>query len=266
MFNNEVTYADKWNTPENIAAYEILEKKYFDNSICSPSCPVAWAPEILELMNLFDSELGIKRNTSTMRAWTIKGNALQWFVIDPWKNAYKSIVNNFLKPPLRWSEPLTINEKLQGVAKAFVSSYSYGIKAIKIQTINPYLNKLDKPKLELSQLKEKYGQLVIYFNSPSAFEDWVNNEIRKTELKLAIKGVYYPIESFWDASSCYNVGNDFEPDIITSEVKTKDYGDKKNYIEITKTTYRKSMKELGLDLKDIEIKAMLAAQTKESKI
>jgi hypothetical protein len=32
MYNNEVTYAPHWNTPENKAALEKLESKYFDKS------------------------------------------------------------------------------------------------------------------------------------------------------------------------------------------------------------------------------------------
>jgi len=89
MYNNEVTYNKKWETPENKAALKKLYDKFFDRSYAAPSCPIAWAPEVLELLELLDKELGIERNTSTIGAYYVQGTPLEWFIIGPFKGANK---------------------------------------------------------------------------------------------------------------------------------------------------------------------------------
>lgn len=258
MFNNEVTYHEKWNTPENKAALEELNRLYFDKSGCSPDCPLAWAPEVLELMNLIESELGIEYNTSTMRGYRIQGNPKDWFLINPFVNLIESFRNDIMKAPTDWSQPRGADgerPKLSVVArfKRFLCSpftaFSYGFRAIKIKHINAILNRIYKPKVELAQIKEKYGSLRLYYGSPLVYKEWIDREVRKTEIKLAMKGAYYPIESFWDSGSSYTTGTEFHPDVISSTL------DKKGNHVVTETLYREIMKDLGLDLEEIKRKA-----------
>lgn len=263
-YNNSVTYDEKWETEENKAAYEKLDKKYFDRSYASPSCPTAWAPEVLELLETLDKELGIERNTRTLRAYYPQGSFGDWFFKSPIKDAFSTFKRHFFEPKPEWQKKnYSLFEKLEKVAGAFTHPIGYGFRCIKILHINPILNRIFKPKLALSQLKEKYGRLTIYFNAPEAFEDWVNNEIRKTTVKLAMKGAYYPIESLWDASVEYNVGTEYEPDVVDVERGISSY-DNKPYTKVRKTVYRKAMKDVGLNLQDIEMKAMLAASKKDN--
>lgn len=267
--NNDVTYAEKWNTPENKAALKKLETKYFDKSSCAPDCPIAWAPEVLELFETLDRELGFTYNTSTMRGYYIQGTAKDWFVTDPWKNLFRSVKTNFFsaKPPqVRTRTRVdityrnkTIVERLAAVTESFMHSINYGKRACVIKYVNPIRNKYSKNKISLGQLKEKWGSLTIYFNAPPAFEDYIEDLIRKTEIKLALKGAYYPIESLWNNRTSYNIENEHRPDAVTIT-----YGEYKGERTVTmeKTTYRQAMKDLGLDLKEIKAKADLRAASK----
>lgn len=261
MYNNEVTYDKKWDTPENRAALEKLRRKYFDSSECSPDCPVAWAPEVLELFEMLDKELGFCHNESTMRGYYIQGDAKKWFLVDPWKNMIYTFYSNVFKSPkitvyhddgTRSKKSKPIGERITDIWKAWWHSIGYGLRAVRIRKVNPILNRIQKNKIRLGQLKEKYGELTVYFSAPDVFEEFIDQEIRKVEIKLAMKGAYYPIESFWDSSTSYSVGTEYRPDIITTKVDESD-----GTIDVTKTTYRSAMKELGLDLKEIQAKAEL---------
>lgn len=269
MFNNEVTYANHWDTPENRAALEKLQRKYFDKSECAPDCPVAWAPEVLQLMDKLESELGFLHNTHTMRGYYIKGNPVDWFLKDPWSSSISSFRSNFFgegrkkrvyskdyKTVTYVSKP--VKERFSAIVGAFTHPIKYGFRACIIKYVNPIRNKIEKRKISLGQLKEKYGELTCYFNTPDAYEEYVDREIRKTELKLAMKGAYHPIETFWDASVGYSVGTKYRPDIITSKVRDD------GTIDISETKYRGLMQELGLDLKDIEAKAEIRKSTKDA--
>lgn len=253
MYNNHITYDEKWNTKENNKALKTLQDKYFDRSECSPDCPVAWAPEVLELLDLLDKELGITYNTSTMRGYYIRGNMFRWFMIQPWTNALYSFKKEFFYPSA-YREKDPILKRPLNVLKEFFHPIKYGLKSLKMQLINPLLNKLFKPKLYLSQIKEKYGSLTMYVSSSDVHEEWVEKEIRRTELKLAIKGAYYPVESFWDAAISYSVGNNYHPDIITTKEETFN---NETSINVKRTTFRNLMKEMNLDLKDIEQKSII---------
>jgi hypothetical protein len=251
MFNNEVTYHDKWKTPENEKALAELERKYFSKSECSPDCPLAWAPEVLEMMDLLQKELGFKRNESTMRGYYIRSGAGAWFIVEPWKNMFHAI-----KTQLGFGKHGKYREKnpikaIGKVISSFFHSYFYGAKALKIKYVNPILNKIDKPKITLGQLKEKYGTLHCYFHTPDAYEEYVEKQVRICEIKIAMKGAYTPLESFWDAGVSYNIENEYNPDSVS--VTYGEYNGKRT-VTLKKTTYRKVMKEMGIDLQALQQK------------
>lgn len=255
-FNNDVTYHDKWDTMENNAALKKLDNKFFDRSYASPHCPVSWAPEVLALLERLDKELGIERNTSTLRAYYPQGNWKEWFITGPVKGFFKSIKRNVFTPQPSWSKtPRTIKSATLNIVEDTLHSIGYGFRCIKILKINPIINKILKPKLHLSQVKEKYGELVIYFSCAPYYEEYVDELIRETELKLAVKGAYHPVESFWDAGGSRHVDNEYNPDTFEVTYGTTSTGEK--YTSVSETKYRNTMKNMGLDLKDIREKAEL---------
>jgi hypothetical protein len=252
MYNNEVTYDKKWNTPENEAALKKLDKKFFDKSECSPSCPVAWAPEVLEMLETLEQELGLKYNESTMRAYYIQGTPFDHFVTGPFKQAWSVFHSQFLEtidPEKTWA--LAAREKpvmyrLKRVVDAGLHSIRYGFRALRITRVNPILNKIYKPKVRLSQIKEKYGSLNLYFSSADCYEQYIESLVAKTEIKLAMKGCYWPVESMWGTSTSWSCGTEYNPDVYETS-KEKD-----GCTMVSKTTHRAAMRELDLDLKDIE--------------
>ena len=54
---------------------------------------------------------------------------------------------------------------------------------------------------EMSQIKEKYGQLMVYFSAENDKE--IDRLIRKCEVKLARKGAYYPLEKMGEWKTTY---------------------------------------------------------------
>jgi len=209
VYNNVITYHEKWNTPENCAAKAELEKKFLPRSHYAPSCPIGWAPEVLAMLSKLDSEFGIYRNESTINGY---------FILP--RNIYRTILN-LVQHPIR-----TMN---------------YISNTAKVHYLNPVLNRLLKPKIRLDQIKEKYGALRVYTTTNNRFlDDYIDECVKEVEIKLAIKGCYYPIESFWNSSTSTN-STSYYPDTITISAGM-----------ICRTTYRNIMKNLGLDIKAIE--------------
>lgn len=250
MYNNEVTYNKKWETEENKKALQKLESKYFDRSECSPGCPLSWAKEVLELMETLDKELGIRYNESTMRGFVIKGSPLDWFIVEPFNGVVRAFKHTFYVP--KYGEK-SFTKRIATLPKRvldnFCHSIGYGFSSISAKYINKYKNKLFKKRIQLSQVKEKYGELRLYFNAGSAFEEYIENEVRKCEVKLSMKGAYYPLENLYNASTGYYVGTKHRPDIIKTTIKED------GSIDVNQTVYRGVMKELGVDLNEIEQKA-----------
>jgi hypothetical protein len=253
MYNNDVTYNKKWDTVENLTARKKIVKKFFDRSVCCPDCPTSWAVEVLELLETIDRELGIVRNTQTMNGFNIRNPFDNW-IIAPFMASWRELAHTFFtahdpeKYTSQYLHKISFLKKLKRPVNAFTGNVLYTFRAFKVQYINEFLNKILKPKVHLSQIKEKYGELTVYFSTSDVYEEYIERLIKQTEIKLAIKGAYTPIETFWNSTVRYSVGTDYHPDTV----KIKQEGDGAIYIE--KTTYRDLMKEMGLDLKEIELK------------
>lgn len=263
MYNNEVTYAKEFDTEENKRAYKELEAKYFDRSYCAPSCPIGWAPEVLDLLERIDKELGIERNTSTIRGYYVEGTPFEWFLKEPITNFFSS-----LKEMITGDESVrnyypTFRSKVLRLVKDTTMPILYGNKAIRVKYINNLINNLKKPKFRLDQVKEKYGELNIHYACPDHFKDWVDKEIRKTIIKLSQKGCYYPLESLYNYATIEYVSDTDSVDRDIVEVI--EYTNYKNEPakKIRKTTYRSLMSEMGINMKDIAIKAMVLEGSKK---
>lgn len=255
MYNNDVTYDEKWNTPENLAAVKQVEDKYFHKSVCAPSCPASWAPEVLDLLNLFEKELGIQWNESTIRAYYVKGNLYEWLLKDPVLSAISAFKHHFIEPKSEYYKDKGLVYKLLAPIKGFFSRYAYAKNAIRVRYVAPVMNRILKPKFALTQVKEKYGRLEIYFNAPEMYEPWIEKEITKCQIKIAMKGAYYPIESFWDVKKVEYVGTAYNGE-TTEVINYIDY--KGNpATKVLTTIYRSLLKDMGLDVNDLENKAAL---------
>ena len=253
MFNNDVTYDIKWETDDNKRALLELERKFFPRSECWPSCPTAWAPEVLELLNHLDDEFGIRRNTTTISSIYVKDSWLQDLTINPFLEAHKEFNRAFLLKDLRsyeqkYYDGKSLLFKLSSVGRAFMRSYQMGATSFKIRVINRVLNATLNPKISLDQIKEKYGHLNVYYGAPDYLSEYIDNEVRKTELKIAAKGAYYPIENFYShAVSTYSEVCDLEVKISRTDEKTEQ--------SVTRYPYRRLMKDMGINLEEIESKA-----------
>ena len=89
-----------------------------------------------------------------------------------------------------------IISRLIDVVNAGIEAAEYNLRILRVLKLNPILNRIKKPKLTIHQIKEKYGRLVIYYTiDGSGNNTYVECRIAETELRLALKGAYYPVES-----------------------------------------------------------------------
>jgi len=245
-YNNDVTYDKKWDTEENRAALAKLEAKFFPRSNCCPDTPLAWAPEVLELLETIDRELGIARNVNTMEGYTIQDSFFQWWFVSPFKRTWWAIESALGPTPSYRKTPYTIKERLTPIKSAPIDSVIYAYRATMVRYVNPLINRVLKPKANLSQIKEKYGSLTLYLDVPNAFEEWVDRLERECEVKLAIKGAYYPLASLWDTSSTRYLSSKWNQDETTIEV------DKDGTRKLKKTLYRQMMVDMGVDVSQFQ--------------
>jgi hypothetical protein len=253
MYNNHITYDKKWETELNIAAFKKLQSKYFSRSFCYPSCPLAWAPEVLELLETLDKEFGLRYNDSTIMAYHVKLDPIGNLLIGPIRNGFSEFYSCFVEkvdPDSEWSIAKRNKSKTERLIRVWNSANNtikYELKGYIIKFINPILNKVLRPKVSLDQIKEKYGTLRLYYSGPEYAEEFINKLILKTEIKLSLKGAYLPIEVLWGSKRSWTCGTEHHPDIYITK-KTK------NGISVEKTIYREAMKDLGIILSDIEEK------------
>lgn len=196
MYKNKIIYDKKWEIPSNIEALSTLQSKYFHYADCSSHCPAAWAPEVLELLNLLKKELGILRNENTLSGYYIQGDLVNWFITNPIKNFISSIVLNIFGKPTKYDRHLgenvipSFSDRLRRILDSTLHPIKYGFKASKVRYINRILNKFSRAKISLGQIKEKYGHLTIYYDAPETDKQFIEDEINKTIARLTQKGAY----------------------------------------------------------------------------
>ena len=256
-YNNDVTYSDKFTTKENVVALNKLQDKYFDRSGCSPSCPLSWAPEVLALLDYLDKEFGIARNDETLRGYYMRGKWWEHITYGPFTSAWKVFGEAFLPQKAStndrylttWLATKSIPYRLKSIGKQFIHSYRYGMNCLRVQLVNPVVNKILKPKVTINQIKEKYGSFRLYYSAPDYLHEHIDNLIRKVEVQLAVKGVYYPVESLYYNNSSFHCDSEYHP--TDYKIKSGAHNGKP-YKELSIFTYRKPMKELGLDLAKVK--------------
>jgi hypothetical protein len=194
--NNDVTYHEKWDTMENNAALKKLDNKYFDRSICSPHCPVAWAPEVYALLEELNNTYGIARNTHTIRAMRVDLKDVFVSLGRVFLNAKYEL---FRKPHKRDGAQLTKKQRVLNSFQAAKKSLQRAFKEFSVLYINSIINKVLRPKITLSQVKEKFGYLTLYIDCDKKYKEHIDGLIRETVIKLATKGAYYPLETILKA-------------------------------------------------------------------
>lgn len=259
MYNNDVTYDERWATSENKEYLYRLEDKYLHRSVCAANCPVGWAKEVYELLEHLDSEFGIEYNTSTLDGFLIKKNVLKGLFVSPIVGPAYSFYNIFIRPYFikdflsSYYSKTTMRSKLSSVLRSFYFPIELSLRNIKSLTLYKFLNFVKRPKIRLDQVKEKYGELNVYYSSPDYLRDYIDLKIRETEMKLAMKGCYYPVESFYYASSNWYQATQHHPTEYVTSMVTHSDGSVHSKVEVY--TYREAMANLGLDLNDIKTRA-----------
>lgn len=247
MYNNEITYNDKWKTPDNNKALNKLSK-YINRSTCASDCPLSWAPEVLTLLEKLDNELGIARNTTSIKGYRIadtvniiKGLLLISFITCLIRNIFHHAKNTI--KPSKYYVKRSISRKIyQCHYDATMHGLIFPLESFKIKFINPIINKILKPKLYLGQVKEKYGELVIYYTTECAFEEYVEKQITKTKIMLSQKGAYYSLDKLWDAHRIERVNCEYNPE--NYEVHLTEDGSK----SLKRSLYRAAIKDAGIDI------------------
>lgn len=252
MFNNEVTYSDRWKTKENITYVEKCGKLLKNKTTCGCSVPASWAKEVYELLEYLDKEFGI--------AYNMPYEAPQ----DP----IKLLAYLFLAP----LSGLFKKGRWEREHKHFFALVSYRIRAcirdIKFRWQRFYftvkkniVNSITKPKIRIDQVKEKYGELRIYYGSVDYLDEYIDEKIREVEIKLALKGAYFPVENLYDSGTSFQ--NDDEVYSVTDKAYTRQDGTLYEYEEVSIKTYRKTMRKMGLNIDEIKQKSKEALELKE---
>lgn len=180
MYNNHITYSKKWSTPDNVGYNDRLQK-YLYKTDCSSDCPLAWSKEVLELLETIDKRWGIAYGTRAYGGWKY-GNFFIRLFVNPLRDLFMG-VNPFI-------------DLSRSVKLLFQLHYRIAY------------NFIFRPKVQIQQIKEKYGtfRLYYYVNDPY-IDKWIEDEICVTEIKLAQKGAYVSLESL--AESYTTTYNDF---------------------------------------------------------
>ncbi len=251
-YNNGVTYHKAWDTPENKKWNEILHKEYLERPYCSSDCPLAWSKEVYELLKSIDKKFGIQYNTSSIRGYSVRGNPVKWFITDPLKSVtihhIEFIIGKNFTDDRKWIVrhwPKELSERLKSLPKRIFDSfvglfgdYVRAIRNVKVVYINRYLNKLLNKQVQLSQVKEKYGSLTIYFSAPDYLDEYIEKQIKIVEVKLSLKGAYHSLSSFWNSYSGWATGTEYHPDVITTEKNEN------GTFYVKKTGYRGIIKDM----------------------
>lgn len=211
-FNNHVTYDLRWETKRAETYLNKLENKYYDRSVCQPSCPHAWAEEVYNLLEYLNKEFGIEYNTSTIRGYRFSDhNIVKGLLYDPFINPFKDFYNYFIMPRLQPKDDFfkqfygdrSVANKIKLIIEGAFHPIYYSLRCFKFRYVHRMYNFLLKPKITLDQVKEKYGYLTIYFTAPEYLEEHIREKIRETEMLLAKKGAYYTPENFYFTKQSY---------------------------------------------------------------
>jgi hypothetical protein len=234
---NENIYSDKWITPESLKAYREASK-YLDRSSCMSHIPYAWASEILDLMVYIDTNFGIARETHTDELMIKTSDVLDCILsilFYPVKEIFVNFTNEIKSPNSNRSSLL----KMRLIYRNYVYSIGYGLRRSRLTLVNPFINWFLKPKVNLLQVKEKFGTLRVYFSCTVPIDDCIEMAIKETEVKLSVKGAYLEPKELWEQKTIrYN---------SYSSVEAVENGE---VYKCTEQAYRKTLIRFGFNFGD----------------
>lgn len=189
MYNNEVTYDEKWNTEENKEYQKKLMAFLVPRSRCHSHVPVAWSKEIYEFVISLHKRYGIGYTTDTYNGYFVENNLYILFIKKPLQSL-------FYRTPewLRSRSKKPWYKKVLRNLRMFLESYQYGAKVLFRNILSKIEQKLYNRQIVLDQFKEKYGSIRFYYSAPEHIENIIEKELVELEIKLARKKAYYPLE------------------------------------------------------------------------
>ena len=152
MHNNEVTYDNKWDTKKN-KHYKDLAMEFANRGALPRDIPLSWAREVYFFFCKLDKEFGLRYDTNHYRSRTMPG----FFTL------------------------LKMLFKNREEAKEVIKKKVYGT----------YYNLRYKPKVHVSQFKEKFGYVRIYYDAPEDIKPKIEKYIHNLEISLMRKGAYH---------------------------------------------------------------------------
>lgn len=237
-------YDRRWATADSWIIQEQIEL-FLNRAACPSAVPLAWNKEVLNLLTDLDKEFGIARPTSHIFGYKIHGNIFSWLVFRPLKELLSSLKREMLSPKLPGVSVVKSSYlKLDTVLSSAIGQFNYGLQCVRRRHINRIINWALKPKIELHQVKEKFGTLILHYGAPLYLHNYIDNRIKKTEVELSIKGAYMDLQALWSLTTSYHVGNDYRPDLVVS----KNTDDR---IVVTETCYRKAIRDAGIDVTEL---------------
>jgi len=183
---NERIYNDKWKTEENKKISKKLNNLLEVKVPLHCQVPLSWAKEISDLIKLWEGQHGI------VYTQEIYFNSYRVdFDLKSLKTLYYDLKNFFFnrKQPSK----LTGNDWQK---HAFKRSLKAPLVIIYRKIVGRFLNFKNKPTLYISQIKEKWGLLTVYYTvvnctNPKYIEDMIEYDIKRVSEELIKKGVYY---------------------------------------------------------------------------
>ena len=250
MYNNEVTYHKKWETDEN-RRWQRKAAKLCARSSLYASIPLAWSKEIYELVKDIDDKFGIRYDLTTYNSYRIDYKTLpkqlfyypvkEFFstVKSLWKDAFNPSKHAARRHPTvlsRWKYTLF------GGRHSYLGGWYILFRFVRGSIYNWWR----KPQVSMTQMKEKYGYLTIYWSAPNWIENYIDEQETNAVIKLIKKGAYYPADYFYYAySSWYDREHSYQTkrgSFVDSDGNKIRYTDTKYY------SYRKALKDAGFDL------------------
>lgn len=235
MYNNEVTYHDRWDTEENKVYRDKCYRLIRGKTLCMSDIPLAWSKELYELLSYLDKEFGLGYNPPFIFQLTLK-NFFNSFVRYP--------IKHFFKKPFIYPETKDVPlERIKRRFNSFWWTLSCNWTRLVIDLKRRVVNKIRKPKVFLSQVKEKYGTLRVYYGCPEYLDKHIDKLIRGVEVKLSLKEAYFPLQELYDwGSTSWNEEMSYQ----VEDKKRSDYQNKRKkvvYQEVTAYNYRKIIKK-----------------------
>jgi len=212
MYNNEVTYAKCWDN-KRARKFQKKLRKFLKRTDCMSDCPLAWSEEMYNFIVDIDKRFGIARTTNTFHGFYFQGSDFGNIFVEPLKRLF----GKYQPPKQEWALKYEPKTKLGFLIKRIKNAkhvFSYGVRTCFYKYYRRLMDYIFKPQVHISQIKEKYGTLRVYFNAnDSAIDKYIEQKINEMEFRIAQKGAYFPLADMmgWFSTSYTDHGHEVKP-------------------------------------------------------